>query len=152
MTFEKLLAQRRIVAEPTDRDETESLRGLVQRYVADSAVKELSMDGRFERAYCAARASATIVIRAAGYRVRRPGGHYNTFLALEAASPKAFSSYAVYFDTCRTLRNELSYKAVDIVSEAELEEILKMVPEFEAAVEKWLAENHPELAVNWGRP
>ena len=148
MTFEDLLAQRRVVAEPTDRDEIERLRGLVRRYVADSAIGELSLDGRFERAYGAARALATIVVRAAGYRVRQPGGHYNTFLALEAANPEVFLSDAAYFDTCRNLRNELSYVAVDIISEVELEEILEKIPKFETVVKKWLAENHPELATN----
>jgi hypothetical protein len=33
----------------------------------------------------AGRPLATIAVRAAGFRVRQPGGHYNTFLALEAS-------------------------------------------------------------------
>ncbi|MCK4304400.1 MAG: hypothetical protein KAY24_09205 [Candidatus Eisenbacteria sp.] len=146
MTFEKLVAQRKLVAEPTGRDEIEGLRALVRRSIADSAIEALSADGRFERAYSAARALATMVVRAAGYRVRQPGGHYNTFLGLEAADPQAFSSYAAYFDKCRVLRNVISYEAADVISEAELEEILGKVPELEAIVESWLSKNHPGLA------
>lgn len=103
------------------------------------------MDGRFERAYGAARTLATIVVRAAGYRVRWPGSHYNTFLALEAAQSQVFSSYAAYFAACRNLRNELSYEAADVNSELELKEILEKVPELSAVVEEWLVEHYPEL-------
>ncbi len=59
--------------------------------------------------------------------------------------PAAFAKYAVYFDTCRVRRNELSYEGVEVVSETELEEVLRNVPEFQLAVEEWLAKNHPVL-------
>jgi hypothetical protein len=146
MTFEELLKQRRIAAEPTGPDEIAQLRGLARRYLADAAIEALSAEGRFQQAYGAARTTATIVVRACGYRAKQPRAHYNTFLALEAADPETFSIHAAYFDTCRTVRNELSYDGPEGVSETELEEILRLVPEFERTVEAWLARNHPELA------
>jgi len=145
MTFERLVREQRVVREPTARDEIEELRALVRRYLADAAIEELSPDGRFERAYGAARTLATMVVRASGYRVRQPGAHYNTFLALEAADPKAFADYVAYFDICRTLRNELSYESAEVISETELAEILRKVPEFKEAGECWVTKNHPEL-------
>jgi hypothetical protein len=146
MTFEELVVQRRVVAEPTGPDEISTLWRLFRRNIADATIEGLSIDGRFERAYGAARALATIVIRASGYRVRQPAGHYNTFLALEAADPEAFSSYAAYFDVCRVLRNRLSYEVADVVSETELDEILAKIRELEISVETWLSENHPAFA------
>lgn len=109
MTWQELLDQRRVAREPTGRDEVAALRRLVSRCLANASIETLSPDGRFERACAAAQTLATIVIRVEGYRVRQPGAHYSTFLALEAADPEAFASFASYFDLCRTLRNELSY-------------------------------------------
>ena len=67
MIFEELLAQRRVVAEPTDRDEIESLRALVRRYLSDAAIEELSPDGRFERSYGAARTLAIGGVTLSGF-------------------------------------------------------------------------------------
>ena len=73
------------------------------------------------------------------------GGHYNTFLALEAADPKLFARQAAYFNACREKRNELSYEMAGVVSELEAEELLREVPEFETAVSRWVDARHPEL-------
>ncbi len=145
MTFERLLKEQRAVREPTSRDEIEELRALARRCLDDATIEELSLDGRFDRAYGAARALATIVVRASGYRVRQPGAHYNTFLALEAADTETFCAEAAYFNVCRMLRNQLSYESAGVISASELEEILCKAPKFELAVERWLAEHHPEL-------
>jgi hypothetical protein len=45
-----------------------------------------------------ARTLSLLIVRAAGYRPRTVGGHYNTFLALEAADP-AFAALFAYFDS-----------------------------------------------------
>ena len=146
MTFEELLRQRRVAAEPPGPDEIAQLRALARRCLADAAIEMMSPEGRFQQAYGAARALATIVVRASGYRARQPGAHYNTFLALEAAERGTFSTHAAYFDICRTVRNELSYDNPEGVSETELKEILRLVPEFKRAVDSWLARHHPEFA------
>jgi hypothetical protein len=78
--------------------------------------------------------------------VKQPGAHYITFQALEAADPGVFLSYATYFDTCRALRNELTYEGPEGISETELDEILSVAPQFKRAVETWIALNHPEFA------
>ncbi len=107
----------------------------------------MSDDGRFDRAYDAARALATLAIRASGYRVKGTGGgHYNTFLALEAVDPARFSPFSAYFNLCREKRNELNYVHAGVVSRSELDEILEQTPLFREAVEDWLREKHPELA------
>lgn len=146
MTFERLLKEQRAVREPTSRDEIDELRALARRCLDDANIEALSPDGRFDRAYGAARALATIVVRASGYRVRQPGAHYNTFLALEAADAETFFAEVAYFNVCRLLRNQLSYESSGVISAMELEEILCKAPEFELAVERWLAEHHPELS------
>lgn len=146
MTWEDLLMQKRVAREPTSRDEVSDLFALVLRYRADASIPGLSDDGRFDRAYGAARTLANIVVRAEGYRVKaQGGGHYNTFLALEAADPAQFMADAAYFDRCRTMRNELSYDATEVVSETEVAELVAEVARFEDRVRVWLANVHPDL-------
>jgi hypothetical protein len=146
MTWEELLAQRRVAREPTDHQEIQNLMALVGRNLNDASIEQLSDDGRFERAYAAARALATMVVRACGYRVKRPGSHYHTFQALEVADPDTFGEFAAYFDSCRALRNTLSYESTNVVPKGDLEEILDAVPKFTQAVEDWLRAHHPELS------
>lgn len=146
MTWRELLEQKRVIEEPTSRAELDGLLSLVRRNMTDAAITELSDDGRFDHAYGAARTLASLVIRSEGYRVTPAGGgHYNTFLALKVADFTAFSAYAIYFNMCRSKRNELSYDGIEIVSLAEVEELIQEVRKFEVAVHAWLAANHPEL-------
>lgn len=146
MTWQDLLAQRRVALEATSRDEIADLWVLARRYLKDAKVEGLSDDGRFDRAYGAARILATLVIRAEGYRVKARGGaHYTTFLALEAADAEEFGSRAAYFDQCRAKRNELSYDAADVVSESEVEELTEEALLFASQVSAWLDARHPEL-------
>lgn len=146
MPWRKLLEQRRVVLEKAYRAEIEAQRELAARALADASIVVVSNDGRFNHAYDAARALATLVVRASGYRVKGAGGgHYNTFLALEAADPESFAEFAAYFDLCRAKRNELSYISPGIVSRSEVDEILDEVPRFMEAVHQWLLKEHPDL-------
>ena len=146
MTWKELLEQGRVERRPAKEQELKELRAVAERSLADARLEGISIDGRFGHAYEAARALSTMVVRAAGYRVRsHGGGHYNTFLALEAADPKLFARRAAYFNTCREKRNELSYEMVGVVSEHEANELLEEVPEFETAVLQWIEVRHPGM-------
>src|SRR5207247_1850792 len=137
--WKELLEQKRVERRAAKKQELEELRALAQRSLADARLEGLSTDGKYGHAYEAARALATMVIRAAGYRVRaHGGGHYNTFLALEASDPKLFARYAAYFNACREKRNELSYMMAGVVSELEAQELLREVPDFKVAVGRWM--------------
>ena len=114
---------------------------------ADASLDDLSPDGKFSMAYNAARVFATIAIRAEGYRVKASGGgHYNTFLAMEAVMGNEYASIAAYFDACRKKRNELSYDVSDIVSDTEVEELLGKVRKFRDEVKAWLSIHHKKLS------
>lgn len=66
-------------------------------------------------------------------------------LARRCLDDATSSAEAAYFNVCRMLRNQLSYESAGVISASELEEILCKAPKFELAVERWLAEHHPEL-------
>jgi len=76
-----------VYAEPTSKNEIDNLRSIVSRSMANVSVAGLSNDIRFILAYDAARTLSLMIVRSEGYRPRSVGGHYNTFIALEAADP-----------------------------------------------------------------
>ena len=86
----------------------------------------LSADARFVMAYDAARTLSLIVVRSEGYRPRAVGGHYNTFLALEAAD-RTFAAVAAYFDGCRIKRNRCEYDYVGGVTDTDSDGLLETV-------------------------
>src|SRR3712207_5675945 len=101
MTWHELLAAKRVAPEPTSKQELDELREVVARNLQDAQLAGLSSDGKFSMAYNAARTLANMVVRCEGYRVKHQGGgHYNTFLGLEAAEP-TFAAMAAYLDVCR---------------------------------------------------
>jgi hypothetical protein len=108
MTWTKLLANKTVTAIPPAKGELDNLRSIVTRSLNDVAAAGLSADARFIMAYDAARTLSLMIVRAAGYRPRSVGGHYNTFVALEAADP-AFAGLSAYFDGCRVKRNATEY-------------------------------------------
>ena len=109
------------------------------------AAAGLSADIRFVIAYDAARTSALIVVRAEGYRPRAVGGHYNTFVALEAADA-AFATLSAYFDGCRMKRNDCEYDFAGGVTETDAAGLLAAAKQFAIDAEAWVKARHPQLA------
>jgi len=105
----------------------------------------LSADSRFIMAYDAARTLSLMIVRASGYRPRAVGGHYNTFLALEAAEP-TFAALSAYFDGCRLKRNASEYDFAGGVTDTEADALLTAVRQFAVHAESWIRAHHPTLA------
>jgi hypothetical protein len=143
VTLTRLAAERRIAPEPTSAQELDELREMSRTALADARLHGLSTQGRFEFAYNAARLLATMVVRAAGYRVTaRNGHHYFTFQAMEAADT-AFAGSAAYFDDARRKRNDFSYDAPGNVTETEADELVGAVQQFQRDVEAWIQPRYP---------
>jgi len=145
MSWNKLLANGVVTAPQPSKSEISNLRSIVTRSLQDAKASGLSADARIVMAYDAARTLSLIIVRAAGYRPRTAGGHYNTFLALEAADP-AFASLSAYFDGCRVKRNASEYDFAGGVSDTDAAGLLKTTRQFEIDVAKWLKNCHPDLA------
>ena len=145
MTWAKLLASNIVTALPATKAEIDNLRSIVTRSLGDVAVVGLSVDSRFIMAYDAARTLSLIVVRAAGYRPRMVGGHYNTFVALETADP-AFAALSAYFDGCRIKRNASEYTFAGGVSDTDADGLLNTVRQFAIDAEAWVRTHHPPLA------
>jgi hypothetical protein len=68
MSLEDWLKEGRLKGHKTSAREVAELLKLVDRDLADSAIKEISVDRRFATAYNAVLQLATIALHAAGYR------------------------------------------------------------------------------------
>ena len=145
MTWAKLQAEGKVTRLAPAKAELDNLRSIVTRSLKDVAAAGLSADARFIMAYDAARTLSLIIVRAAGYRPRSAGGHYNTFVALEVAEP-GFAALSVYFDGCRIKRNTSEYTFAGGVSDTDADGLLKAVQNFAVDVDAWLKAHHPHLA------
>jgi hypothetical protein len=145
MSWAKLLADNRVTALPPSKAELDKLRSIVSRSLRDVTAAGLSADARFIMAYDAARTLSLLVVRAAGYRPRSVGAHYNTFLALETAAP-AFAKLSAYFDGCRMKRNSCEYDFAGGVSDTEADGLLTAVRQFAVDAEAWIKARFPHLA------
>ena len=52
---------------------------------------------------------------------------------------------AVYFDSCRALRNRTDYDRTGVVSAAEVDEVLREAEAFRDRVLEWLGREHSRL-------
>jgi len=144
MSWSKLLDAKHVAREPTSKDELDNLRAIVRRCLSDVNVTGLSDEQRFIIAYDAARTLSLMIVRACGYRPKRAGYHYYTFLSLEIADP-AFAKLAAYFDACRVLRNESEYDHADAVTKDEADELAAAVTRFQYDAEAWITAKYPAL-------
>ena len=143
MSWQQLLASRRVQPHTPHAQELQGLRAVVARDLKDAALPNLSVDRRFAIAYNAVLQLATMAIACTGYRVRGVGHHHTTFEALELAMGPSITAHAVYFDTCRRKRNLVDYDVANIITETEAMELLEKAHEFDQLVETWIAQHSP---------
>jgi hypothetical protein len=146
MSWKKLLAEKRVAAEPTSKKELDELRAMAAANLKDARVAGVSAQGRYEFGYNAARLLATVVVRASGYRViAKNGHHYFTFQSLAAASP-AFAKMAVYFDHARDKRNEFSYDSPILITDTDADDRIAAVEKCRETAQGWIKAKNPKLA------
>src|SRR2546425_7590882 len=108
---------------PPRRQEIEVLFKVARRELSDSDLSGLSNDGRFEHAYAAALAIATVAIRATGLRIPSVDHHKLTFEALTEIANGRWREIAAYLQHCRKQRNLVTYERAGVVSDAEANEL-----------------------------
>lgn len=109
----QLVRDRRLEAKPPTDDELAGYWRNALKAYQDALVTATSLEGRYERAYSAARIAATTVIRANGYRVKSAEGqHYVTFLAARhlSAETSALAEAFLEADQMRSVRHEVEYE------------------------------------------
>lgn len=130
----------------TSRREVADLLAVSQRDLDDARVTGLSLDRRFATAYSGALQLATIVLAASGFRAAAQRGHHAVvWQALPEVMGDGVGETAVYFDSCRALRNATDYDRAGVVSETEVDEVMRESEAFRDQVLDWLAKEHPRL-------
>ena len=147
MSWRKLLDAGNVAAEPTSLAELDNLRSIVKRCLKDAQVPGISDEARFVLAYDAVRSLSVMLVRAAGYRPKKLGGHLNTFLALREVDP-VFTKLSAYFDSCRNKRNTSEYDYSGGVSAADAEALFQAAQKFAVEAEDWLKVHHPALVAS----
>jgi hypothetical protein len=146
MSWQKLLADRKVKQHATSISELTQLRAIVERDISDSQIIAVSVDRRFACLYSAALQLTHMVVACCGYRVSAATGHHKTsFDSLELALGTPAKAYAIYFDVCRRKRNLAEYDRSAVASETEVQELLKQVSEFQMLVEDWISKSHPSF-------
>ncbi|MGA8140938.1 MAG: SAV_6107 family HEPN domain-containing protein [Desulfobaccales bacterium] len=139
------LNEDRLQRHNTSAEEVEDLLKVVDRDLADAAIKEISADRRFATAYNAALQLATIVLYASGYRAGKSGHHWVTFKILPEVMGSESQERADYFNSCRSTRHVTDYDRAGVVSNATANEILQEAKAFKEEAIIWLKANHPDL-------
>lgn len=145
MILKSLLAKGLLVKHKTSAREIADLFNVVNRDIEDAEVEILSNDRRFATAYNASLQLATIVLHAAGYRVKGIGHHENTIKVLPEIMGIEAQPRADYLNNCRSMRNRADYDNAGRISKSETEEIIEESKIFREDVIKWLTKNHPHL-------
>lgn len=145
MNFKRWLAEGRLRAHKTSKEDIHGLLEITQRDLDDASVQDLSTDRRFLIAYEGAMALATIPLYCEGYETYGKGHHWMTFRILPVVMGDEYSDLAEYFDQCRIKRNVGTYDRGGQISESEVNELIAEVKSFCDAVIDWLMRNHPSL-------
>lgn len=148
MSWTKLLAENRVERRAATKAELDELRAKVEAKLHHVALAEsagFEADERFSLAYDAARLAAVIAVRAAGYRVKLPAAHFNTFAALRVTLGPSAEATADYLDQCRIIRNKEEYGGGSSVSDSEADELAEEARSLCGRVEAWISKHHPEL-------
>ena len=134
--LEKWLQEGRLVRHKPSYDEIKALQNIVKRDIADSDLKQLSVDRRYATLYNAALQLATIALYVSGWRVK-PGAahHWITFSSLSGILGENGAVHGDYFNLCRSKRNETDYDLAGAISEAEFHELVNEVKAFRITVD-----------------
>lgn len=131
---------------PPTRNEIDNLLAVARRELSDAGAAGLSSDGRFEHAYAAALALATVVVRSQSERIHGPDHHRLTFESLAKANRGAWQETAAYLQHCRRRRNVAMYDRPGAVSAEEAAEIIRVASSLAGEVRHWLRKEHGGLS------
>jgi len=145
MSLEKWAEYGWLKAEPTSRDEINSLLTIVDRDLRDASVEAISDDRRFEAAFNAARTAANVALRASGYRTSTQAGHHVKTIESLELTISADSKLIQRMKTLSKKRNATSYDSAGNVSAQELELAIRTATELQRTVVTWMEKNHPDL-------
>jgi len=140
-----LLEIGRLKPHTTDSVEVQRLLEAARRNLADAEVTAVSLETRFDAAYKAIMQAALVALMANGYRPdTKAPGHHATLVQSLTKTIGLPARRMVVLDALRKKRNLSDYSG-EWVDEVATASCIAEAKELVGEVEKWLAENRPEL-------
>ena len=138
MTFPSWVDNGWLRTHRTSKSEVVALLAAADADLHDAQTVGLSPAWAFNIAYNAALHLCTAVLAAAGFRAERDAKHYRTIAALPLALGGAVLELTAFLDTCRTMRNDVTYEGVRLISRSEADELITATMELREMVVAWL--------------
>lgn len=147
MTLTQWLAEGKLKAHHTRKEEIAGLFELVERDIKNASVEDLTPDWRFSIAYNAALNLATIPLLLSGYRTvaAKGGHHYITITALTETMGAEQKKRVQFLNACRNKRHMTTYDSVCVVQESDVMELLDKVKVFQKDLMTWMQKAHPDF-------
>jgi hypothetical protein len=144
--IDQLVRDRKLEERPSADDELAGYWANAVKAYHDALVSANSLEGRYERAYTAARIAATAAIRANGYRVKgTEAHHYVTFTAARHLTTGKLADAFVNTDQMRSLRHDIEYEYENDLDAETLEAALDHVEMVLQETCKYLRKAKPEM-------
>jgi hypothetical protein len=145
--LDNLLKIGQLKAHPPDGTEIRRLLDAAARNIADSQVRAISPETRFDAAYKAIMQASLAAMMANGYRpdTHRPGHHQTLVQSLGLTAGITAPRIAV-IDTLRRKRNLSDYTGED-VDDSSVGHCIEQASRLVDEVKAWIAANKPELFV-----
>ena len=145
MTLQNLLKIGQLKEHATTPGEIQRLLAAAERNLADSRVKAISDETRFDAAYKCIMQSALAAMMASGYRpsTSQPGHHQTLIQSLPLTMGVTDETW-VLLDALRRKRNASDYSG-DIVQPEMAAEATAQAAALLKALRSWLGSRHPEL-------
>ncbi len=133
-----------LITHQTSREEIADLFNVAARDLNDCLSQGLSPEWKLNIAYNAALQLATAALSACGYRATRDSHHYRVIQSL-SYTIKADKALIAQLDQFRKKRNVSEYERIGMVSDQEADEMVDLAGKLHQHVQKWIADNYPEL-------
>lgn len=128
-----------------DKHSIGKLLDAAKRNLADTKIKQLSAENRFDAAYKAIMQLANAALQANGYRtLTSKPGHHVTMIQTLNQTCGLDKDIIIVLDKLRKQRNEADYSG-NKIPETAVKECIKLAEQLFKHVNKWLGDNKPEL-------
>lgn len=144
MTLDNLIGRSLEQIEP-DPGMIKQLLSAARRNIADSKIKQISAENRFDMAYKAIMQLANAALQANGYRtLTSKPGHHLTMIQTLGKSMEVDKATIIVLDTLRKQRNLSDYSG-DIVPDSAMETCIQHAEQLLIKVTEWIRGHRPDL-------
>lgn len=138
MTLQSWLSNGWLKKHETSTEEIQALLEKVERDIKEASKEEITADWRLSIAYNACLGSATIALRASGYRIPSGGGHhYRTIQSLNfTLNPE--QNIILTLEAIGKKRGIVNYDSAGTVTDAEVKESILLARDIYKLLKQWL--------------